>query len=78
VTVREYDLLVFLLAHPREAFTRERLMARVWGWQFGDITTVTVHIHRLREKLETDPAHPARLVTVRGVGYRYDPMEVSA
>jgi DNA-binding response OmpR family regulator len=72
LTVREYDLLVFLLAHPGEAFSREQLLQRVWGWQFGDHSTVTVHVRRLREKIEPDPREPQRVVTVFGVGYRYE------
>lgn len=73
LTSREYDLLVFLLRHPRQAFTREQLLSEVWGWTFGDTSTVTVHVRRLREKLETDPTLPKRIVTVWGVGYRYEP-----
>jgi DNA-binding response OmpR family regulator len=78
LTAREYDLLVFLLRNSRIAFTREQLFERVWGWSFGDVSTVTVHVRRLREKLEDDPAQPCRLVTVWGVGYRYEPITVSA
>ena len=77
LTAREYDLLVFLLRHPRTAFTREQLLDRVWDWNFGDVSTVTVHVRRLREKIEQDPANPTRLVTVWGVGYRYEPVEVN-
>jgi DNA-binding response OmpR family regulator len=73
LTSREYDLLVFLLRNPRQAFTREQLLNEVWGWTFGDTSTVTVHVRRLREKLETDPTMPRRIVTVWGVGYRYEP-----
>ena len=72
LTTREFDLLVFFLSHPGEAFTREQLLERVWGWDFGDQSTVTVHVRRLREKIETTPAKPARIATVWGVGYRYD------
>jgi DNA-binding response OmpR family regulator len=78
LTAREYDLLVFLLRHPRTAFTREQLLDRVWDWNFGDVSTVTVHARRLREKIESDAANPTRLVTVWGVGYRYEPVEVIA
>jgi len=77
LTAREYDLLVYLLRHPRTAFTREQLLDRVWDWNFGDVSTVTVHVRRLREKIEADPANPTRLVTVWGVGYRYEPVEVT-
>jgi len=73
LTSREYDLLVFLMRNPRKAFTREQLLNEVWGWTFGDTSTVTVHVRRLREKLEGDPTMPRRIVTVWGVGYRYEP-----
>ncbi|TWG09347.1 DNA-binding response OmpR family regulator [Actinoplanes teichomyceticus] len=72
LTVREFDLLEFLLRHPARAWSRAELLERVWGWRFGDQSTVTVHVRRLREKIEVDPAAPARLVTVWGVGYRYE------
>ncbi|MGI8433814.1 MAG: response regulator transcription factor [Nocardioidaceae bacterium] len=72
LTLREFDLLRFFLAHPDTAFTREELLQRVWGWSFGDQSTVTVHVRRLREKIERDPTAPARLVTVWGVGYRWE------
>jgi DNA-binding response OmpR family regulator len=72
LTVREFDLLRFLVAHPHEAFSRDELLQRVWGWSFGDQSTVTVHVRRLREKIEQDPAHPVRLTTVWGVGYRWE------
>ena len=75
LTSREYDLLRFLLAHPGKAFSREDLLKEVWGWSFGDQSTVTVHVRRLREKVESDPTMPARLVTVWGVGYRWEPKE---
>ncbi len=58
LTLREYDLLVFLLRHPRKAFTREELLEQVWNWTFGDHSTVTVHVRRLREKMEEDPSLP--------------------
>jgi DNA-binding response OmpR family regulator len=74
LTVREFDLLEFLLRHPARAFSRAELLDKVWGWQFGDQSTVTVHVRRLREKIEADPAAPARLVTVWGVGYRWEPV----
>ena len=72
LTVREYDLLVFLLQHPRKAFSREELLKRVWGWEYADHSTVTVHVRRLREKVEPDPRRPSRVVTVFGIGYRWD------
>jgi DNA-binding response OmpR family regulator len=71
LTAREFDLLRFLLAHRGEAFSREDLLQEVWGWSFGDQSTVTVHVRRLREKVERDPTRPVRLVTVWGVGYRW-------
>jgi DNA-binding response OmpR family regulator len=71
LTVREFDLLVFLMHHPSRAFRRAELLERVWGWNFGDESTVTVHVRRLREKVEDEPATPRRIVTVWGVGYRY-------
>jgi len=73
LTVREFDLLAHLLGHPSLVFTRVELMEQVWGWTFGDTATVTVHVRRLREKVEDDPADPRRIATVWGVGYRYDP-----
>jgi DNA-binding response OmpR family regulator len=73
LTLREFDLLAFLLRNPHTVFSREELMRHVWGWDFGDLSTVTVHIRRLREKIEDDPAAPALITTVWGLGYRYDP-----
>jgi DNA-binding response OmpR family regulator len=73
LTVREFDLLVFLLRNPGRALRRAELLEHVWGWTFGDQSTVTVHMRRLREKVEVDPADPRRIVTVWGVGYRYEP-----
>ncbi|WP_415957336.1 response regulator transcription factor [Streptomyces sp. 021-4] len=72
LTLREFDLLAFLLRHPGRAFGREELMREVWGWDFGDLSTVTVHIRRLRGKVEEDPARPRLIRTVWGVGYRLD------
>ncbi len=72
LTAREFGLLHHLLRHPGVALTREDLLRDVWGWSFGDDSTVTVHVRRLREKLEVDPTSPARLVTVWGVGYRWE------
>jgi two-component system, OmpR family, response regulator ResD len=74
LTLKEFDLLWFLASHPRLVFSRETLMERVWGYQAAfDTGTVTVHMRRLREKIELDPAHPRHLQTVWGVGYRFDP-----
>jgi DNA-binding response OmpR family regulator len=75
LTGREFDLLRFLLTHPGVACTRDQLLAEVWGWSFGDQSTVTVHVRRLREKVEADPTRPVRLVTVWGVGYRWEPAD---
>jgi DNA-binding response OmpR family regulator len=72
LTGREFDLLQFFLDNQGTAFTRAELLERVWGWDFGDQSTVTVHVRRLREKLEVVPAKPLRIATVWGVGYRYD------
>ncbi|MDK1476807.1 response regulator transcription factor [Streptomyces sp. 549] len=72
LTVREFDLLAHFLRHPGRAFTREELMSAVWGWDFGDLSTVTVHVRRLRHKVERDPARPVLITTVWGVGYRFD------
>ncbi|MFC6083305.1 response regulator transcription factor [Sphaerisporangium aureirubrum] len=74
LTAREYDLLAYLMRNPRQAFSRAALLDQVWGWSFGDSSTVTVHVRRLREKIEPDPTAPRRIVTVWGVGYRYEPV----
>ncbi|MDO5083409.1 response regulator transcription factor [Arachnia propionica] len=73
LTFREFDLLAHLVGHPDQVFSREELMRAVWGWEVGDASTVTVHVRRLRSKVETDPQHPTRLVTVWGRGYRWEP-----
>lgn len=72
LTAREFDLLAHFLSAPGRAWSRQELMRQVWGWDFGDESTVTVHVRRLREKVETDAANPTRLVTVWGAGYRWD------
>ncbi|MBB4933378.1 DNA-binding response OmpR family regulator [Lipingzhangella halophila] len=72
LTLREFDLLEYLLRHPGQAFGREHLMREVWGWEFGDLSTVTVHVRRLRGKIEDDPAQPRLITTVWGIGYRFD------
>ncbi len=72
LTVREFELLVFLMERPRVAFRRDELLEHVWGYTYGDPSTVTVHVRRVREKIEVDPSKPARLSTVWGVGYRWD------
>ncbi|MGW2055303.1 response regulator [Streptomyces sp. NPDC001840] len=72
LTLREFDLLAHLMRHPGRAIDRETLMREVWGWDFGDLSTVTVHVRRLRGKIENDPAKPRLIQTVWGVGYRFD------
>jgi DNA-binding response OmpR family regulator len=72
LTVREFDLLAFLMAHPGVAYRRSDLMREVWGWTFGDESTVTVHVRRLREKIEPDATAPTIIQTVWGIGYRLD------
>ena len=71
LTHREFDLLAFLAGHDGEAFTKAELLRRVWGWDFGDTSTVTVHVRRLREKIEEDPSAPRLVVTVPRTGYRF-------
>ncbi|MFI2239615.1 response regulator transcription factor [Streptomyces chrestomyceticus] len=77
LTAREFDLLLFLMRNPGRVFAREDLLHQVWGWEFGDLSTVTVHVRRLREKVEDDPATPRLIVTVWGAGYRFDPARPS-
>ena len=72
LTAREFDLLAFFMRHPRRAFTREELLEHVWGYTYGDKSTVTVHVRRLREKIEADPSEPRFITTVWGVGYRFE------
>ncbi len=74
LTVKEFDMLYLLARHPKQVFTREQLLERVWGGaQYIDPGTVTVHVRRLREKIEEDPSHPMQLLTVWGVGYKFEP-----
>ncbi len=70
LTTREHDLLDYLARRPDRTITRDQLLADVWGWTVGDVSTITVHVRRLREKLEADPAAPEIIQTVWGVGYR--------
>ncbi len=72
LTAKEFDLLAYFLRNPQRSLSREELLEHVWGWTYGDTSTVTVHVRRLREKIEEDPAHPERLCTVWGAGYRFD------
>ena len=70
---KEYELLLFLAQHPRQALSRQFLLERVWGWEFsGGTRTVDVHVHWLRERIEADPSKPSRIVTVHGTGYRFE------
>ncbi len=74
LTAREFDLLLFLASHPGQVFTREQLLDQVWDYHFpGDTGTVTVHVRRLREKVEPDPVRPRYVKTVWGVGYKVEP-----
>jgi DNA-binding response OmpR family regulator len=74
LTAKEFDLLYHLARHPHQVFTRDQLLESIWGLSdYIDAGTVTVHIRRLREKIEKDPTSPARLVTVWGVGYKFEP-----
>jgi DNA-binding response OmpR family regulator len=71
LTSREIDLLIFLMRHPGRAFRREELLEHVWGYRIGGTATVTVHVQRLREKIERDPSNPTLIATVWGAGYRF-------
>ena len=72
LTLKEFDLLEFLMEHPGIVYSREQLLSMVWEYDYqGEIRTVDVHVRRLREKLERDPAHPRYLITKRGVGYHF-------
>lgn len=74
LTAREFDLLWLLACHPRQVFSRQQLLERVWGLSdFIDPSTVTVHIRRLREKLERDPSNPEHIQTLWGMGYKFEP-----
>jgi DNA-binding response OmpR family regulator len=74
LTAKEFDMLYHLALHPRQVFTRDQMLESIWGVSdYIDPGTVTVHIRRLREKIEKDPAFPAHLITVWGVGYKFEP-----
>jgi DNA-binding response OmpR family regulator len=74
LTAREFDMLWLLVRHPRQVFTRDQLLENVWGFsEYIDPGTVTVHVRRLREKIEEDPSNPIHIVTVWGVGYKFEP-----
>lgn len=75
LTAKEFDLLWLFARHPQQVFTREQILTQVWGYEFyGDESTVTVHIRRLREKIEPDSAKPVCIQTVWGVGYKFEPL----
>jgi DNA-binding response OmpR family regulator len=72
VTAKEFDLLYFLATNPNRVFSKDHLFERIWGYDsIGDVTTVTVHIRKIREKIEEDPSSPAFIETIWGVGYRF-------
>jgi DNA-binding response OmpR family regulator len=74
LTAKEFDMLYLLARHPKQVFTRDQLLERVWGGaEYIDPGTVTVHVRRLREKIESDPSKPEKLLTVWGVGYKFEP-----
>lgn len=74
LTAKEFDLLWTMASHPRQVFTRDQLLDLVWGLsEYIDPSTVTVHVRRLREKIEADPGNPNHVITVWGVGYRFEP-----
>jgi DNA-binding response OmpR family regulator len=74
LTAKEFDMLYFLARHPKQVFTRDQLLERIWGGaEYIDPGTVTVHVRRLREKIESDPSKPKHLLTVWGVGYKFEP-----
>lgn len=73
LTTREYELLLYCVRHPDQVLARDDILGKVWGWSFGDSSTVTVHVRRLREKIEPEPRYPVYLRTEWGVGYRFAP-----
>jgi DNA-binding response OmpR family regulator len=74
LTAKEFDMLLLMARSPRQVFSREQLLDHIWGGaEYIDPGTVTVHVRRLREKIEVDPSNPARLITVWGVGYKFEP-----
>jgi DNA-binding response OmpR family regulator len=74
LTAKEFDMLYFLARHPKQVFTRDQLLERIWGGaEYIDPGTVTVHVRRLREKIESDPSKPKHLLTIWGVGYKFEP-----
>lgn len=75
LSAREFDLLAFFLKHPHQVFDRETLLRSVWGWEVGDLSTITVTVRRLREKIEDEPSQAKFLTTVWGAGYRFDVLD---
>lgn len=74
LTAKEFDMMYLLARHPKQVFTRDQLLERVWGGaEYIDPGTVTVHVRRLREKIESDPSKPKHLITIWGVGYKFEP-----
>lgn len=74
LTVKEFEMLWLMARHPRQVFSRDQLLEHIWGLSdYIDPGTVTVHVRRLREKIESDPSHPAHILTVWGVGYKFEP-----
>lgn len=72
LTNKEFDLLLFLVTHPNHVFSKDHLFERIWGLEaMGDVTTVTVHVRKIREKIEIDPSNPQYIETVWGAGYRF-------
>ena len=73
LTSKEYDLLLLFVTHPNQVFSKEQIFERIWGMDsFGDMATVTVHVSKLREKIELDPSNPQYIQTIWGVGYRFN------
>ncbi len=79
LTTKEFELLRLMMAHPNRVFSRDALLEHIWGYDyFGSSRTVDMHISRLRDKIEDDPASPTYIVTVRGVGYKFKPQDPGA
>lgn len=78
LTAREYELMLYLMAHADRVLSRDEILREAWGWSVGETSTVTVHVRRLREKIETDATDPRHLVTEWGVGYRFSPRRGAA
>ena len=73
LTTKEFDILVYLMNQPDRVFSKEEIFTHIWGEAYGDLSTVTVHIRKLREKIEADPSDPKIIETIWGVGYRFSP-----